>query len=161
MVESSGCLLVANQTVGSAGLKRAIEERVDAGSARFFVLVPLIKPSAEAAGWAPMQTPAGFARGAVAEAAARDEATTRSIHRMNYLMDTITAMGGTAEGSVGSTNPVVAVRRLLGQHTFDEVLVSTLPPGMSRWLRLDVPARIGRLTQLPVTVVQAEPVAPA
>ena len=161
MIDSSGCLLVANQTVGSDGLRRAIEERVEVGSSRFFVLVPLIKPSAEAAGWAPLQTPAGFARGAVAEAAARDEATTRSIHRLNYLMDAITAIGGTADGAVGSTNPVVAVRRLLGQHTFDEVLVSTLPPGMSRWLRLDVPARIGRLTQLPVTVVQAEPVASA
>lgn len=156
-MESHGCLLVVNQTVGSAALRHSLTERIDAGRARFFVLVPLIQPSAEASGWAPMQTPASFSRGAIADAAARDEATRRSVHRLNFLIETIQDLGGSADGTVSSTNPVVAVRRLLRDYMFDEVLVSTLPPGLSRWLRLDVPARLGRLTQLPVTVVSAQP----
>ena len=38
---------------------------------------------------------------------------------------------------------------------FDEVIVSTLPGQTSRWLRSDVPYRIGALTDLPVTHVVA------
>ena len=38
---------------------------------------------------------------------------------------------------------------------FDEVIVSTLPGQTSRWLRCDVPYRIGALTDLPVTHVVA------
>lgn len=155
MGSSAGCLVLANQTVASAALRSALAARVAAGTAHFYVLVPLIKPSAEAAGWAPMQSPEGIARGAIADAAARDEATRRSIHRLQLLQNTIRDLGGEADGSVGPTNPVIAVKRLLPDHSFDEVVVSTLPAGISRWLRLDVPARIGRLTGLPVTTVTA------
>lgn len=161
VAESSGCLLLANQTVATPGLRQAIQERIEQGRERFYVLVPLIKPSAEATGWAPMGSPAMFARSSVTEAAARDEATRRSLDRLQWLLESIRESGGVVDGSVGPTNPVTAVRHLLADHAFDEVVVSTLPPGMSRWLRLDVPARIGRLTQLPVTVIQAAPVAPA
>jgi hypothetical protein len=39
-------------------------------------------------------------------------------------------------------------------HGFDEVIVSTLPQRISRWLRLDLPAKIRGLG-LPVTTVTA------
>ena len=38
---------------------------------------------------------------------------------------------------------------------FDEIVVSTLPAGVSRWLRLDLPRRLRRRCGLPVTVVES------
>ena len=60
-----------------------------------------------------------------------------------------------AEGVVGPGDPVEAVDEVCRPGRFDEVIVSTLPGQTSRWLRTDVPYRIGRLTDLPVTHVVA------
>jgi hypothetical protein len=65
------------------------------------------------------------------------------------------AAGGRVEGLVGDTDPFVAVRDTLERGEFDEVIVSTLPERVSRWLRLDLPHRVERLG-VPVTVVTAE-----
>jgi hypothetical protein len=64
------------------------------------------------------------------------------------------AAGGRVEGMVGQSDPFVAVRELLGERHFDEVIVSTLPEHVSHWLRRDLPHRIEQLG-LPVTVVTA------
>ena len=63
--------------------------------------------------------------------------------------------GLTAEGTVGDRDPVQAVSEICRPGRFDEVIVSTLPGQTSRWLRWDVPYRIGALTDLPVTHVVA------
>ncbi len=60
-----------------------------------------------------------------------------------------------AEGEIGDADPVQAVAELCKPGAFDEVIVSTLPGQTSRWLRSDVPYRIGALTDLPVTHVVA------
>jgi hypothetical protein len=60
-----------------------------------------------------------------------------------------------AEGVVGDADPVQAVAEVWRPGRFDEVIVSTLPGQTSRWLRWDVPYRIGALTDLPVTHVPA------
>ena len=60
-----------------------------------------------------------------------------------------------AEGTVGDIDPVQAVAEVWQPGRFDEVIVSTLPGQTSRWLRSDVPYRIGALTDLPVTHVVA------
>ena len=52
-------------------------------------------------------------------------------------------------------SPVQAVAEVCKPGMFDEVIVSTLPGQTSRWLRSDVPYRIGALTDLPVTHVVA------
>ena len=39
---------------------------------------------------------------------------------------------------------------------FDEIIVSTLPTKVSRWLGMDAPARIERKTSVPVVHVAAE-----
>ena len=71
--------------------------------------------------------------------------------------------GLTATGTVGDIDPVQAVAEVWRPGRFDEVIVSTLPGQTSRWLRSDVPYRIGALTDLPVThvvaVSMAKPVA--
>lgn len=45
---------------------------------------------------------------------------------------------------------------MLAARDFDEVIVSTLPPGASRWLRLDLLHRVERRFDLPVTHVVGE-----
>jgi hypothetical protein len=60
-----------------------------------------------------------------------------------------------AEGAIGESDPVQAVAEVCTPGAFDEVIVSTLPGQTSRWLRSDVPYRIGALTDLPVTHVVA------
>jgi hypothetical protein len=42
--------------------------------------------------------------------------------------------------------------------SFDEVIVSTLPKHLSKWLKLDLPSRVGRVTGLPTTHVSASEV---
>ena len=59
------------------------------------------------------------------------------------------------EGVIGDADPVQAVAEVCKPGSFDEVIVSTLPGQTSRWLRSDVPYRIGALTDLPVTHVVA------
>jgi hypothetical protein len=55
-------------------------------------------------------------------------------------------------GEVGDLNPVLAVEHLLlTGHHYDEILLSTLPSGPSRWLKADVPRRLAKAVNIPVT----------
>ena len=61
-----------------------------------------------------------------------------------------------AGGVVGDANPVRAIDDLLIEQRHDEIVLSTLPPGVSRWLKLDLPHRIEQRFALPVTTVISE-----
>ena len=50
-------------------------------------------------------------------------------------------------------DPVSAVRDALRGREVDEIIVSTLPRGLSRWLGEDVPSRLRDSVRVPVTVV--------
>ena len=75
--------------------------------------------------------------------------------RLAEALERWRAEGLKVEGAVGDSDPVQAVAEVCKPGTFDEVIVSTLPGQTSRWLRSDVPYRIGALTDLPVTHVVA------
>jgi hypothetical protein len=62
------------------------------------------------------------------------------------------AAGAPVEGIVGDPDPMAAVQDALNLQGFDEVIVSTLSPRVSRWLRLDLPSKVAGLG-LPVTTV--------
>jgi hypothetical protein len=62
------------------------------------------------------------------------------------------AAGGPVEGVIGNWDPEVAARELVGQRDVDEILVSTLPARVSRWLSRDVPGRLRELG-VPVSVL--------
>ena len=61
------------------------------------------------------------------------------------------------EGRVGDPDPVVAVMDVWDPMKFDEIIVSTLPTGSSRWLGLDLPHRLEKLTSVPVRHVVSQP----
>lgn len=60
--------------------------------------------------------------------------------------------------TVGDPDPYVAVTRELEDHPeCSSIIVSTFPPGVSRWLRRDLPTRLEKKTRLPVNHVILEP----
>lgn len=64
------------------------------------------------------------------------------------------AAGTRVEAVVGSSDPLDAIREALARERFDEVIVSTLPTRVSRWLHQDLPHRAEKLG-LEVTLVTA------
>jgi hypothetical protein len=121
-------LIVAHRTAATPGLAEAVRERARRGPAAFTLLVP--RPY-----WDPDT----------------DEAAVTLELALPLLEE---AAGGRVEGRIGDTDPFVAVRDTLDSEPFDEVIVSTLPARISRWLHRDLPSRVEALG-MPVTVVTA------
>jgi membrane protein DedA with SNARE-associated domain len=61
------------------------------------------------------------------------------------------------EGRVGDPDPIVAVMDVWDPMKFDEIIVSTLPTGSSRWMGIDLPHRLEKLTSVPVRHVVSKP----
>lgn len=72
-------------------------------------------------------------------------------------------LGVKVTGEVGDAHPLEAIGDTLARQPFDEIILFTLRPGLSRWLRQDLPRRVARRFALPVTHVVAplEPMASA
>ena len=78
--------------------------------------------------------------------------------RLDEALDRLRAAGlENVEGRVGDPDPVVAVMDIWDPMKFDEIIVSTLPTGSSRWLGLDLPHRLEKLTSVPVRHVVSQP----
>lgn len=149
-------LLIANQTLGGSRLYREVVLRVtDTEDSEFHVIVPMIEPEAEST-WVPADPAFGVPMPRPDAAEAVDEARRRSQHRLDRMLTTIEEAGGRATGEVGPVDPYVATLEALERGSYDEVILSTLPPGISRWLKMDLPSRLRRATDLPVTVIEAE-----
>jgi hypothetical protein len=127
-------VVVGSQTLLSARLLRELRARQADGPCEFHLLVPAANPHVHAF-WTE-----GEAR-AVAQA------------RLDAALEQLGTEGIEAVGSVGDANPADAVADLLLHEEFDAVIVSTLPPGLSRWIHLDLPRRIERRVALPVSLV--------
>jgi hypothetical protein len=76
-------------------------------------------------------------------------------HRVRGALDRLHAQGMEAEAMLGDVDPCCAVIEAWDPRRWDEVIVSTLPTGTSRWLRIDLPRRIQRAIDAPVTHVVA------
>jgi hypothetical protein len=121
-------LVVANRTAATPPLMAAVRERAAAGDCAFTLLVP--RPY-----WDPDT----------------DEAALTLELALPQLEQ---AAGARVTGLIGDSDPFVAVSSLLADESFDEVIVSTLPEHVSKWLRHDLPHRLRDLG-LPVSVVTA------
>jgi hypothetical protein len=64
------------------------------------------------------------------------------------------AAGGPVRAIAKGPEPLAAIEETLRDGHYDEVIVSTLPQGVSRWLGRDLPRRVSRLG-VPVTLVTA------
>jgi GABA permease len=62
-------------------------------------------------------------------------------------------MGVPVEGDLGSPSPLEAMEKVIADHQFDEIVVTTLPQRVSRWLRADLPHQAERRFRLPVTTI--------
>ncbi|MEA2330626.1 MAG: hypothetical protein QOH58_764 [Thermoleophilaceae bacterium] len=60
-------------------------------------------------------------------------------------------------GHTGNPDPIVAAMEIWDPMRFDEIVVSTFPTGSSRWLGLDLPRRLEKLTAAPVRHVVSQP----
>ena len=59
------------------------------------------------------------------------------------------------DGVVGDPDPVTAVAETYDPQRHDEIVVCTLPTGVSKWLQVDLPHRVAKITDAPVTHVVA------
>jgi len=74
--------------------------------------------------------------------------------RLKEGLERFRALGVDVEGEVGDSRPIDAIRDvMLHAPPFDEIIVSTLPPGISKWLRQDLPHRINRTFGMPTSVI--------
>lgn len=134
-------LIVANQTLLGDPLLARVRECLAAGPCSFHLVVP-----------------ATHAPGKAWQLEHRDHAY--AVERLEQGLDRFRALGVDVEGEVGDARPMDAVRDAIrNAGPFDEIILSTLPAGVSRWLHQDLPHRIHRWFELPVTTVVARRVA--
>ncbi|HEX5926927.1 MAG TPA: hypothetical protein VFY45_24085 [Baekduia sp.] len=130
-------LVVAHRTAATPALLHAVRERAVRGPCAFTLLVPNVAH--------------GLHRIVDAEDQSEDVAQSVLVRALPLLEE---AAGGHVEGMVGDPEPLNAVQDAVNLRGFDEIIVSTLPVRVSRWLRLDLPSKIGGLG-LPVTTITA------
>jgi nucleotide-binding universal stress UspA family protein len=138
-------LIVANQTLASPTLAAAVAERVAGGDAGFHVVVPASPVHHGGLTWD------------------EDEARSAAQRRLEDVLERLRTMGISATGEVGCKDPVDAIHDALRGREIDEIILSTLPVRVSRWLGQDVPSKLRRTVEVPVVVVIApdEPAAVA
>ncbi len=73
--------------------------------------------------------------------------------RMNTLLDWLQRGGVAATGEITIAQPLLAVATVVRAQHFDRVVLSTFPPGVSRWLKMDLAHRVKRVCDLPVTTI--------
>ncbi len=139
-------LIVANQTLGGEELEREVKERIEGGESHFHVVVPATATDHQRKDWA-----GGFDVGSPEV----DKAHEIAEQRLRRMLEKLNSLGATADGEVGDSDPKAAVKDVLRDHSFDEVIVSTLPTGLSGWLKADVPSQVAAITGGLVTTVRA------
>lgn len=118
-------LLVANRTATDPALADAVRRRAGTAGATFHLVVPA--------------TPQGLHRVVDPETAGVAEAEDRLRAALPVLS---AAAGRPVTGHVGDANALAAIADALHLRGFDEIILSTLPRRLSRWLRLDLPSKV-------------------
>ena len=131
-------LIVANQTLAADQLTERVRQLCAEGPCTFHVVVP-----------------ATHAKDHAFQTEGHDHALADK--RLEAALERFRSIGAEADGEVGDASPFLAVRDcLLADGTYDGVIVSTLPLGVSRWLKQDLPHRLERTFGLPVTVLTGQ-----
>jgi hypothetical protein len=133
--DTAHVLVVAHRTAATPALLDAVRDRAAQGSARFALLVP--------------NTPKGLSRLVNPEDGDVQSAREALDQALPLLSE---AAGAEVRGMIGDPNPLSAVEDAVNAGTYDEIIISTLPRTVSRWLRLDLPHKVAALG-LPVTTI--------
>jgi hypothetical protein len=126
MYWKANVLVIANRTVDSPELREALVARCSRTPARFTILVPS----------APAGRPLALAG-------------------LNAALERLREAGLEVDGVLGDADPMIAIEESWNPAEFDEVIVSTLPTHTSKWLLIDLPHRVARITGASVTHVVA------
>ena len=148
-VRARRCLIIANQTLASPALEEIMAERVSVGPVEFHVLVPQSHRATV------YPDPTGLIDPAIQANAVRERHLARqeAEERLNNFRHVFAHLEDVLTGEVGLSDPLAAARRVMERSSFDEIIVSTLPAGVSHWLKLDLPHRVERAFRLPVTTL--------
>jgi GABA permease len=130
-------LVVANQTLCGEALFAELRARAEGGPCSFHLVVPATHP---------------HELSNHIERHARDQAQQRLDAALARLAD----VDAEVSGEVGDASPILAIQDALIAREADEIILSTLPAGVSRWLRRDLPHRVERRFELPLTLVVAQ-----
>ena len=132
MGEPARVLVLANRTADSPQLRDALLERRHRGPIEVMLLVP--------AAWEAQDPHGGVETGR---------------RRVRDALANLRDTGLDVRCRLGDPDPVTALREEWSPERYDEVIVSTLPSRVSRWLQIDLPRRAGKITGVPVTHVEA------
>lgn len=139
MPEPVHVLIVAHQTATSERLLEAVRARAERGPAQFHLLVP-------------REQPHGKRRLVDAVGLHDDDEALRALNEA--LPKLSEAAGHEVTGSLGVPGPVTAIQGEIAGGAYDEIMISTLPRRVSRWLKSDLVSKTQGLG-LPVTHVEA------
>ena len=142
-------LIVANQTLDDPLLRETVRHRCEQGEVRLHVLVPQprrILPFCDPMMGVPLDIGIDTAFLEIQDA---EEAA----DRLGTFLRRFAPLGAAVTGEVVSGDPVAHARRLVAGRSFDEIIVSALPNGLARWLRIDLTARLSRAFAVPVVGV--------
>jgi hypothetical protein len=135
-------LVVANRTAATPALIEAVRARAEEGPATFTLLVP-----ASAHGLHRVVNP-------------EDQGASEAEQVIELALPLLQeAADSDFEALVGVAEPLAAIQDAVNLHGFDELIISTLPSHVSRWLHLDLPRKAAGLG-LPVTTVTAKAAQP-
>lgn len=142
-------VIVANRTVGGAELLQAVRARLNDGARAFHLVVPVarhVSPALAVGATAADMMP-------LSSVDDRDERQLAD-EQLTFGIEWLTTLGATATGELaGDADTAKAVADVVERVGADEIIVSTLPSTISRWLRQDLPTRIQRKVEVPVTVI--------
>jgi hypothetical protein len=142
--EEAHVLVVAHKTAATPALLEAVRERAERGPARFALLVP----DSPQVNWHLVH------RARFRKVTPVEEAVLLALPLLEE------AVGDSVECSVSCRqDPMDAIEEALMASHFDEIILSTLPRSLSRWLHIDLPRRVTHLGLPVTTVIGPEPVA--
>ena len=134
----SEILVVANETIGGRRLREVLEQKARVNPS---LLVRLVIPQSRPR------------RGSVIYLdSVRDAAQVRLDLALGLLEDA----GFEATGEIGDSDPFNATMDAIGERKPDEIVISTLAPTASGWLRRDLVERVADASGIPVQHVISE-----
>lgn len=128
-------LVVAHKTAATQPLLDAVRERARRDRCTFTLLVP------------------NPAHGLHKVVDPEDQSASQADDALGQALPVLSeAAGARVAGIIGDADPVAAVHDAINLQGFDEIIISTLSPRLSRWLKLDLPSKVSGMG-LPVTTV--------